>query len=126
MKKIVAVAMTLGLAACATPGPYQPTAEEAGPPPSDVQASLERWMQANLFDPYSAKVEYVSEPRPGAVWTGLVNQGHVPAWYVCTAINARNSFGGYTGLKRRALFFDDNDIVVVIDAPADGFHRFSC
>jgi hypothetical protein len=68
-----------------------------------------------LKDPVSAQYRF-SEPRKGLLkpWSG----GKFYGYLVLTAINAKNSYGGYTGFKN-AMFVIRNGQVVQysIDGP---------
>jgi len=90
-----AVLITQG---CATP---PPTAEELrradyGPPPSDYKMIIATHLAETLKDPLSAQVEFLNQPtKAWTNWTGDLEVG----WGVCVAVNAKNSFGAYTGFE---------------------------
>lgn len=96
--------------------------------PSDARAIVLANMGMNLKDPYSVQGFVITPPRPGGVWTGLVGQGLVPAWYSCVMYNAKNSFGAYTGMKP-FVYFIRHDRVVAVSAHSqtlDYHHKHDC
>ena len=64
-------------------------------------------MRGALKDPDSVRDASISPPAPGFV--GLLNGGN--ATVVCVRLNAKNSFGGYTGVKSTALIFRAGQVV---------------
>jgi len=84
--------------------------------PKDYRAKVDNYFFENLKDPDSRKIEFRSHPFPGLV---------------CGTINARNSYGGYTGRqpfiayyrKDNSLYvesFSDDDVYVVLRNPYPG------
>jgi hypothetical protein len=110
MKKtiIYMVIMTGLLAGCA----IKPSREELakadyGTYPTNYEESIKAYMSHMLKDPYSAQYEFINRPKPG--WHGLggSNFGYV----VCTYINAKNSFGGYTGAKLNYFMIRNGQVI---------------
>ena len=111
MLKPFAIALVgmLLLASCATP----PSAEELanadyGSYPNDYKKIVKSYMQGILKDPGSAQYRLLKSPRQ--VWAsyfGPVQYGYA----TCYAINAKNSFGGYTGEKTHYILIK-NDVVI--------------
>jgi len=104
---------TLGLTACAQPGVQTSTAEETLTPITLTRAeqmAVEEGTRRGLKDPESA--------RFGRMVAGARSNGTV---VVCLMVNARNSFGGYTGEKpQMGLLFRDKTpmIFTLVSAPA--------
>lgn len=67
-------------------------------------------MHRTLKDPYSVRDAEISMPQEGFV--GLLNGGGAPV--VCARYNAKNSFGGYTGIQHTAYVFRDSRISTTI------------
>lgn len=70
--------------------------------PHEYVASIKAWAQANLKDPESARYGYISRPRQEYV---VENHKPVFGYSVCAQINAKNSYGGYTGNEIFWFFF---------------------
>lgn len=75
---------------------------------------IEGRLRAVLKDPDSAKVEY-GEPYRAWLKTPWLasreNKGVVYGYTVPTRINAKNSYGGYTGFLPYNFFFRDNQLL---------------
>ena len=101
------------LSGCAQP----PTQDELsridyGSYPTNYKQTVERYLDRVLKDPGSKQVEWLREPR--TMWTkaGPMFGGGLTAGYaVCAYVNARNSYGGYTGSKL-SWFLIKNDAVI--------------
>jgi len=124
LKRIIftsALTLMMVLSGCAT----DPTKEQydaafyGGAAPTDIQMRAEwaRFIQTQLKDPQSAQIEF---PEGMQMWRGTVSANELPSnlkdtlkldggfLFVRTSkalINAKNSFGGYTGSIRTALAF---------------------
>lgn len=116
MKALAAIALAAGLAACAgnsgQQAPVAQAAPAAAPQPETLKPvqlsarqrrALEAGLRRSLKDPESARF---GAHRAGLSETGLTT--------VCGLVNARNSFGGYTGDKPYMASITDKDAVVVI------------
>lgn len=107
------------LAACATPT-TGPLVRDAGPEiPRDVAVrTIEQYLRAALKDPGSLQQFEVAQTGSRVEWyRGLIQGGgHESAWLWCFAYNAKNSYGGYVGVKRDGLVlraYDDTSASVV-------------
>ena len=102
-KKVAAVVVVLSgfLSGCVSP----PTQEDLskidyGSYPNDYKKTVERYLDMTLKDPGSKQIEWLREPRTmwnkaGPMFGGGLTSGYA----VCAYVNARNSYGGYTGSK---------------------------
>ena len=109
----------LSFAACAVPfrgGPSQEDMARAdfGPPPEDPEETILAWMNENLKDPISAKLEILALAEKS--WWGYTGALLQPrdihySWLVKARIMAKNSFGAYEGWKPYNFFFRDGKIV---------------
>ena len=83
---------------CATPHPTAAELQRAnyGPSPSNYKVIIATYLRETLKDPFSAQVEFLNQPtKAWTKWSGELDVGYG----VCVAVNARNSFGGYTGFE---------------------------
>ncbi len=92
----------------------RPTAEQLasadyGAYPYNYQQVIDRYLAARLKDPSSLQYEHIKRPTP--IWVGPIGFGSVKYGYgVCAYVNAKNSYGGYTG--KRLFFFLLRDGVI--------------
>lgn len=111
---VVIATVTVLLAGCAMP----PTAAELanldyGSMPTDYKKSIERYLDSTLKDPDSKKIDYISTPTTYWYKAGPMYGGGLVAGYaVCAYVNAKNSYGGYTGGKL-SWFLIKNDRVIL-------------
>lgn len=69
--------------------------------PSNYRDLVSSAMRSSLKDPYSVRDAQISEPTQ--MWVGLFNGGTMPT--VCVRLNAKNSFGAYTGVQTQVFMF---------------------
>jgi len=79
-----------------------------GPFPKLYKEIIWNWMQSNLVDANSAKMEWDGEPKP--VDLGKDGQ-HVYGWLVSFKVNARNQFGAYTGKQAHSAVIRDGQVI---------------
>ncbi len=120
-KAIPRIVLAVGFAfvslGCAS-GP--PTAEELaaadyGLPISDEEAQrdAERWLSRQLKDPMSAQYQW-GKVYKGWIRHAIIYGGRVEYGYRLDAsVNAKNSFGGYTGFKAYQFLFRDRVLQTV-------------
>jgi hypothetical protein len=87
-----------------------------GPEPKDYQEIVKNGMSALLKDPTSATYEFIMPPKK--TWYGGGLSGPIQyGWGVCTSINAKNSFGGYTGSKLYFFLLRDGNFAAMEEDP---------
>jgi hypothetical protein len=118
MKLTIVLGLGLLLASCAAPREGPPKlAEGAGEKPaSDVakKAVLEH-LYRSLKDPDSVK-QFQVRSIERMTWSRSWDGDYEQAWLVCFEYNAKNSYGGYVGLKSEGLplrTFDGGGLSVV-------------
>lgn len=113
-KLLLVATAALCLSACATYSSTNATESEpdAGERPSNEQAekAVKEYLRSTLKDPDSIKnFEMTSEPSKTTWYRGLLNGGgHAAGWIVCYKYNAKNSYGGYVGLKNESIVLTRN------------------
>lgn len=109
---IVALIMIVSLAGCAFQQPL-PNADYRDPPSSFD--SIPGRMSDLLKDPYSAKYRYHHAPVKGYANNGLLHGGDVAffGWMVPFEVNAKNSFGAYTGWQPYVAYYKGNWIAFI-------------
>jgi hypothetical protein len=77
--------------------------------PKDYRAQAVAYFKRTLKDPYSVRDAQITEPA--VIFVGLVNGGKAPG--VCVQMNAKNSFGAYTGMETFAVAFRNGQLLGV-------------
>ena len=66
------------------------------------------WLQKNLVDANSAKIEWTGDPQ----CTDLGKDGeHVYGWLVNFTVNSRNRFGSYTGKQKHGVLIREGEVI---------------
>jgi hypothetical protein len=78
---------------------------DPGPEPTNLEVRVQRHLKEVLKDPYSVRDLEISPPVRASMWTGVVNYGEVQTWSTCVRYNAKNSYGGYVGLRSYRYHF---------------------
>ena len=129
MKKFIICSLTTLalLSGCATTKPVLDTlsmkqihSANYGAYPSNYQSSVRQHLQRNLLDYDSAKIEFYMKPvkvfyttalsfdgfhsafkssHKGKGWSGF------PVYFACVNVNAKNTYGGYTGWQTYEYYF---------------------
>ena len=95
------------LAGCAAPPTYEEMSKaEYGPPVKDYQATIRSHMETTLKDPDSAKYDFYRAPVKAY-------SGRPPlyGWGTCFKVNAKNSYGGYTGMQQYFVLISYDRVV---------------
>ena len=131
MKLTLLVASALFTASAVSAGPIKRVISvgELGPQPRDILAGVKAIGQTYLKDPDSAQYE-IGSVLPGYCKKGLF-QGKGVAWQgwaVNVLINAKNSYGGYTGFEPHTVLFVGDIATQIIEGydfgafgPSKGF-----
>lgn len=102
------VLATSSIASCATPPNSQEIASaDYGTYPSEYAAIVSSFMYTKLKDSESAQYRFLFEPKKA--WTAV--GGRAYGYAVCALINAKNSFGAYTGAHLYYFLIHDGHIV---------------
>ena len=85
----------------------------------DAEDWAKRWMDSRLKDPYSAKYRF-DLLHQGFIQFSQISGGKVEFGYgLNLQVNAKNSFGAYTGYKRYYLLFKNKKAVGYCEKPDD-------
>lgn len=107
-RKLLALIATL-LAGCASapPSPVELANADYGPFPKNYQSLIVAHMKAVLKDPDSARFGFVQAPVKS--WYPLNRKSF--GWAVCVGVNAKNSYGGYTGTQPSYFLIKNGEII---------------
>jgi hypothetical protein len=78
---------------------------DSGPAPADYRAQVSQYILISFKDPDSIKNLRISTPYR------LRSRTYNGYWAVCIQANARNSYGGYVGLKDYIYIFKGGRII---------------
>jgi len=106
--------LSIALASCASVASESNGAgtHDAGPYPSNYEEIVKRYLHDTLKDPQSIQELTMSKPVEKKVFMGALGGGTVPAWATCVSYNAKNSYGGYTGIKSYTYYLRNGAILI--------------
>lgn len=87
---------------------------------------IKKYFESTLKDPDSAKFYNFSKPKKEFIFN---NKQPMGGYSVCVEVNAKNSYGGYTGKQLHWLFFKDDQILRVQGENSkmiSRWHNISC
>lgn len=111
-----AVALLAVLSGCASKQyVWRPSAADIetadyGAYPHDYESIIEGWYLRNLKDPGSARFGGITRPLKEHKIVNQFKKQAVYGYSVCAQVNARNSFGGYTGFTTRWFLIRNGQI----------------
>ena len=103
-------ALALGMIFIGSLKAQTPSADTAryGPYPTNYKELIMQWLSKQLIDPYSARIEWSGEPKPSDLGTG---SEAVSGYLVNFTVNARNSFGTYTGKQKHSVLIRNGEVI---------------
>ncbi len=79
-----------------------------GPYPTNYKEIIMQWLNKQLADPDSARVEWNGEPKP----TDLGKENEAVSGYLINfTVNARNQFGIYTGKQKHSVLIRNGEVI---------------
>src|SRR5215813_3876957 len=85
-----------------------PDTARYGPYPTYYKEIVMVWLNKQLIDPDSARIEWGGEPKPSDVGKG---SEAVSGYLVDFTVNARNRFGAYTGKQKHSVLIRNGEII---------------
>ena len=79
-----------------------------GPYPTNYKEIVTKWLETQLLDPNSARIEWTEEPKPADL--GKDGQ-HLYGYLVHFNVNARNRFGAFTGKQKHGVLIRDGKVI---------------
>lgn len=86
---------------------------DLGPAPANHSALFAGYLAGYLKDPYSAQVVHTAGPAKFVGTSGFSFNMRGYGWAACYAVNAKNSFGAYTGIKTFMAVYRNGQVVNV-------------
>jgi hypothetical protein len=110
MGRILGATALAAITGCATSLPPSATMEDPGPEPSRALAEqlIRGHLERALKDPDSLKQLTITRAPYRKQYRALIGEPWRDAWVVCYEYNAKNSYGGYVGVKPAALTILNN------------------
>jgi hypothetical protein len=113
MVRLLAISIIcLFVSGCAFQGPMSSDelrTQDIGQPPLEYKKIITDWIGTQLKDPYSAHLDIGGDPTAGKM---LTDNGYVYGWMYIVSVNARNSFGGYTGEEEWDVLINHDQVVM--------------
>ena len=85
-----------------------PDTTRYGPYPTNYKEIIMQWLNKQLIDPDSARIEWDGEPKPSDVGQG---SEAVSGYLVNFTVNARNRFGTYTGKQKHSVLIHNGEVI---------------
>ncbi|HEX4639331.1 MAG TPA: hypothetical protein VH170_07585 [Chthoniobacterales bacterium] len=79
-----------------------------GPYPTNYKDIVINWLNQQLLDIASARIDWTSEPKPADLGK---NGQHLYGYVVTFDVDARNRFGAYTGKQKHGALIKDGQVV---------------
>jgi hypothetical protein len=76
--------------------------------PTNYKELIMQWLNTQLIDPDSARIEWSEEPKPSDVGKG---SEAVSGYLVNFTVNARNRFGSYTGKQKHSVLIRNGEVI---------------
>lgn len=112
MKKTLFLNMLAAAAIAGCVGAPPSVTEAGARPTTDPEPQIRQLMHGLLKDPESATYQRVGGPVPGQTQRPMLQGGAIQTgWGFCYLINAKNSYGGYTGAEPYYFVFRGNRLV---------------
>ena len=85
-----------------------PDTARYGPYPANYQEIIMQWLNKQLIDPDSARIEWSGDPKPSDIGKG---SEAVSGYLVNFTVNARNRFGTYTGKQKHSVLIRNGEVI---------------
>jgi hypothetical protein len=114
MKSLVSLSLicaaTFGMSVPGSLKAQTPSADTAryGPYPTSYKEVIVQWLNKQLIDPDSARIEWNGDPKPADLGEG----GEAVSGYLVNfTVNARNQFGAYTGKQKHSVLIRNGEVI---------------
>ena len=110
MSNSLICALALGMIFAGSLNAQTPPPDTAryGPYPTNYKEIIMPWLNRQLIDPDSARIEWNEEPKPSDVGKG---SEAVSGYLVNFTVNARNRFGSYTGKQNHSVLIRTGEVI---------------
>ena len=111
MKKLVSLVCLsfMGMCAIGNLGAETPTDNERyGSYPTNYKEVVMKWLDTQLIDSGSARIEWAGDPKPATLGT---KDNPLYGYLVNFKVNARNRFGAYTGMQSHGALIRNGEVI---------------
>ena len=112
MKKLVSLVCVLFMGPCAVSSlcAQTPSADTQryGSYPMNYKEIVMKWLDTQLIDAASARVEWSGDPKPANLGT---KDKPLYGYLVNFKVNARNRFGAYTGMQSHGALIRNGEVI---------------
>jgi hypothetical protein len=112
MKKLVSLVCVSFMALCVFGSSFAETpsadTERYGPYPTNYKEIVMKWLDTQLIDAASARIEWSDDPKPATLGT---KDKPLYGYLVNFKVNARNRFGAYTGMQSHGALIRDGEVI---------------
>jgi hypothetical protein len=112
MKKLVSMVCGSFIGMCAVANLCAETQasdiERYGSYPTNYKEIVMKWLDTQLIDASSARIEWDGEPKPANLGT---KENPVYGYLVNFKVNARNRFGAYTGMQSHGALIHNDTVI---------------
>src|SRR4029453_18224341 len=82
--------------------------ERYGPYPANYKEIVMKWLETQLIDPSSARIEWSEEPKP----EDFGKKGeHLLGYRIHFKVDAQNRFGAYTGKQTHGALIRNGEVI---------------
>jgi hypothetical protein len=103
---VSAIAITTAFAQSPSPTASSPA---YGTYPANYKEIVLKWLDTQLLDASSARIEWNGDPKPADLKDQ--NGGQLHGYLVNFKVNARNRFGAYTGMQSHGALIHDGEVI---------------
>jgi len=96
-----------------------------GSAPKDYQGTIKAYIAANLKDPDSARYGGFADPVQGYAIVDSNRKSVVYGYSACVLVNAKNSYGGYTGNHLYWLLIKNEKVLFSSDLSSNQYARMA-
>ena len=82
--------------------------ERYGPYPTNYKEIVMKWLDTQLIDAGSARIEWAGDPKPTNLGT---KDKPLSGFLVNFKVNARNRFGAYTGMQSHGALIRNGEVI---------------
>ena len=98
------------------PSPEQAAKADYGAYPKDAKAIVLAYIKSTYKDPYSIQDLQVGTPQRQFIQAPpLLGGGTTYGYLIAFSVNAKNSFGAYTGVQNHRLLVRNEQVVLNLD-----------
>jgi hypothetical protein len=126
--KVLIVLCVLVISGCAyTPSNNELANADYGSQPINIEGSIKDSLLTTLKDPDSLQIKNITTPKKDFFLDPAnFNTKFGYGWHVCALINAKNTYGAYTGYKNYHFFFKDNKVIYNTNIDMNSGRRLTC